>query len=190
MHFTSTTHKQHVISWCSIVYVVWLGSVQQVCVWKLVQSKRRDMADKKWCSLLYCLHTLFLVFSIPSSCVWRAAMWASFTANMSPLALWPACGDGRWLGFELQYHESSYLSSQTSRDRISLCTVSNWVCSEPHLCWSEARPLFLSAISESLTARSSSLDFDLALSLAISASLVVTMLLFSFYKNNYITIII
>ena len=69
--------------------------------------------------------------------------------------------------------KSSYLRSQTSRDLI-LCTVSNWVFSEPHLCWSEAKPLFLSAISESLTARSSSLDcscFDLALSFAFSEAI-------------------
>ena len=77
------------------------------------------------------------------SCVWRAAMWASFISNMSSLALWLA-----------------------SRVWIFLSTVSSWVCSELHLYWSEVSPLFLLAISESLTAMSFSWEksrFDLVL---------------------------
>ena len=105
------------------------------------------------------------------------------------------CANSTWTRY-------SYASSQTSTDWIFLCTVSSWVCSEPHLCWSEARPLSLSAISESLTARSFSFDwscFDLALNFAfsvaicasfaaiavlISASLKVTILSFSSYNND------
>ena len=45
-----------------------------------------------------------------------------------------------------------HCQSLTSRDWFLLCTISSWVCNEPHLCWSETRPPSFSASSESLAA--------------------------------------